>query len=239
MRPPARRALAFPIGLMAGTLLTVALAGARTASAADMALALRAGTTGLGLDFDLGLSRYFSVRLGYSGLDYHRSFTTSDADYAGQLKLGMPAAMLNWNVFGGGFHLSAGAVGSGTKVDVTGKPAGNGTYTLNGHTYTASDLGSLAGQLKFGNSVSPYVGLGWGNAVGENRHWHFLADVGAIYGGTPKVTLSALCGPAAPTGSAECNQLQSDVQSEKAKLSSNASIIRWYPVVNLGVAYRF
>jgi hypothetical protein len=231
-------------GVRAGVIAGAILAGALVCSGAsaagpDMAVALRAGTSGVGLDYDVALGRYFSVRLGYSGLDYHRSANTSDVDYAGQLKLSMPAALVNWNVFGGGFHLSAGAVGGGTKLDVTGHPSGSGSYTLNGHTYTSADVGSLTGELKFGHSVSPYVGLGWGNAVGENGHWHFLVDLGAIYGGTPMVSLTAVCGSAAPAGSAECNQLQSDVQTEKAKLVSDANILRWYPVATVGVAYRF
>ncbi len=130
-------------------------------------------------------------------------------------------------------------MGGGTKLDVTGQPAGNGVYTINGNSYTASDVGSISGRLKIGSSVSPYVGLGWGNPVGANGHWHFLADIGAIYGGTPNVSLTATCGTAAPPGSAECRQLQGDVQTEKAKLQSDVTIIKWYPVVDLGLAYRF
>jgi hypothetical protein len=141
-------------------------------------------------------------------------------------------------VFQGAFHLTAGVAGNGTKLDVVGEPS-QGSYTINGTTYSSSQLGSLSGQLKFGNSVSPYVGFGWGNPAGENGRLHFIFDVGAIYGGTPTVSLTASCGPAAPPGSALCNEIQSNVATEEQKLVSKADILRWYPVVSLGIAVRF
>jgi hypothetical protein len=58
-------------------------------------------------------------------------------------------------------------------------------------------------------------------------------------GGTPSVALSAECRPAAPPGSSVCNQAQSDVASEEAKLPHKADLLQWYPVVSLGIGMRF
>ena len=223
--------------------IVLALAGAGAAPLSDadtpsMGLAVTAGSTGIGLDYGIGLGRSFSVRVGYSGFHYDHSVDTSDVDYDGTFKLSMPKALLDWYVFKGGFHLTAGVIGNGTRIDVTGKPAA-ASYTINGNSYSSSDVGSLAGQLKFGNSVSPYVGLGWGNMVGTHSHLHFLVDIGAIYGGTPNVSLTATCGPSAPSGSQACTQLQSDVQAERLKLQNDVTVVKWYPVLDLGLAYRF
>ena len=186
----------------ATALLVACLAAPSTASAADpdFAVAVRAGTPGVGLDLDLGLSPSFGMRVGFAAFNVNHTVNTSDVDYEGRLKLSTVTGLLDWYVFQGGFHLTAGVAGNGTKLDVVGQPS-QGSYTINGTTYTSSQLGSLTGQLKFGNSVSPYVGLGWGNPAGENGRVHFLFDVGAIYGGTPTVSLTATCGPAAPSGS--------------------------------------
>jgi hypothetical protein len=221
------------------TALTV-LAAPVGATTPDMALALRAGTTGIDLDYDIALASSLSARVGYSGFNYSHSVDTSDVDYNGRLKLSMVSGLLDWYVFHGGFRLSAGVVGDGgTRLDLTGKPAINGSYTVNGDVYTSGDVGSVSGRLKFGHTVSPYVGLGWGDAVGAQHHWHFLFDIGAIYGGTPNVVLNVACGPEAPSGSATCNKLQTDVQTEVAKLQSDVNVAKWYPVIDLGVAYRF
>ena len=223
--------------------LALALVGMTAASVSDadtpnMGLAVTAGTTGVGLDYGVGFGKSLSIRLGYSGFRYDHTVNTSDVDYDGTFKLSMPKALLDWYVFQGGFHLTVGAVGNGTRVDVTGKPSMGG-YNIDGTYYPSSDAGSLAGQLKFGNSVAPYVGFGWGNMVGGNSHLHFLVDIGAIYGGTPKVTLTATCGPTVPPGTSICTQLQSDVEAERLKLQNDVNIIKWYPVLDFGLAYRF
>lgn len=208
------------------------------AATPDFAVALRAGTLGAGLDLDLGLSPSFDLRVGFAGFNINHNIDTSDVNYDGRLKLQTVTGLLDWYPLEGGFHLTAGVAGNGTKLDVTGEPS-RGTYTIDGRTYSSQQLGSLNGELKFGNSVAPYLGLGWGNPAGENGHVHFLFDVGAIYGGTPSVSLTAQCGPAAPAGAAICSQAQNDVASEEAKLRQKADFLRWYPVVSLGIGVRF
>ncbi|MGB6485859.1 MAG: autotransporter outer membrane beta-barrel domain-containing protein [Steroidobacteraceae bacterium] len=226
------------IGAAALALACLAAPSASLASTPDFAVAVRAGTPGVGLDLDLGLSPAFGVRVGFSGFDINHNIDTSDVDYDGRLKLATVTGLLDWYVFNGGFHLTAGVAGNETKLDVTGQPS-QGAYTINGHTYSSSQLGSLTGQLKFGNSVSPYIGFGWGNPAGEDSRIHFLFDIGAIYGGIPSVNLSAQCGPAAPAGSPVCNEAQSDLTSEEAKLRHKADILQWYPMVSLGIGVRF
>ncbi|MFI4885635.1 MAG: hypothetical protein ACHQIF_08715 [Steroidobacterales bacterium] len=224
----------------AAALMLACLAAPAVVRAATpgFAVALRAGTPGVGLDLDLGLSSALGVRLGYSAFDIDHSIDTSDVDYSGRLKLSTGTALLDWYPFAGVFHLTAGAAINGTKLDVAGRPSA-GSYTINGTTYSSSQVGSLTGQLKFGNSVAPYVGFGWGNPAGSHGHIHFLFDVGAIYGGTPTVSLRAQCGPAAPSGSPACDQAQTDVVAEQQQLRHKADILRWYPVVSLGIAVRF
>jgi hypothetical protein len=202
-----------------------------------MALALRAGTNGIGLDYDVGLNRYLSVRVGYTGGSYNVDVDTSDAKYSGSIKPSMGEALLDWYPSGGGFHLTGGATSGNTRIDVTGVPGPQG-FTINGHTYTSADVSSVNGYAKYSNSVAPYIGLGWGKSVGTHEHLHFLFDIGAIYAGKPKVTLNAVCGPAASVY--ECAFVQSDIQSERAKLQQDANNdAQWYPVVGLGLAYRF
>lgn len=226
---------------VAATVLTVmCLAVPATAAAADpnLGAAVRAGTPGIGLDLDLGLSPSFGMRVGFSGFNINHDIDTSDVNYKGRLQLRTITGLLDWYVLRGGFHLTAGVAGNDTKLNVVAQPRQD-TFTIDGTTYTSSQLGSLTGQLKFGNSLSPYIGFGWGNPAGEGSRVHFLFDVGAIYGGTPSVTLTARCGPAAPVGSAPCNQALVDVASEEAKLRDKADILRWYPVVSLGIGVSF
>lgn len=214
--------------------------GSPARAAPSVALDVRGGTTGYGFDVDVGLLSHLGARVGYSTFSFNRSIDQTEVTYDGRLKISDVSALLDWYPFAGGFRLSLGGVsGGGLTVDATGVPTADGAYTINGHSYTTDEMGSLAGRLKFGGALSPYLGLGWGNPIGSTHHFHILLDAGAIYGGTPNVTLDATCGAAAPSGSPMCSQIQSDLQVERQTLQSDVTLIKWYPVINLGLAYRF
>jgi hypothetical protein len=207
------------------------------AYALDVGVGLRAGTLGVGGDVDFGVNRFLAARIGFSGFSINRTVDTSDATYAGKLKLSIPSAMLDVFPFANGFRFTGGVVVTGPKIDAVGRPTSQGVYTLNGNQYSSSDLTSLTGEFKFNNSVAPYVGLGYGNVAAPGNHFTFLFDLGAIYGGKPDISLNAACSPSVP--SSVCQQLATDVDAEKLKLQSDVSILKWYPVVSLGLGYRF
>jgi len=57
--------------------------------------------------------------------------------------------------------------------------------------------------------------------------------------GTPSVSLSAQCRAAAPPGTAACTQVQDSLAAERGRLASDVTLAKWYPVLNLGVSWRF
>lgn len=203
---------------------------------AEVGASLRGGTLGLGLEFNVGLTETLNLRLGYSTYDYDDTIEETEVTYDGEIKLRNPSALLDWHAFSGGFRFSFGAVATDTKIEATGRPTG-GTYELDGQVFTASQVGSLRGTVEMGNSVSPYVGLGWGNTVDAAGRVTFLFDIGAVYMGTPEVDLVATCGAGVST--ANCNRLQAAVQQEEDELAEDATLYEWYPVISLGIAVRF
>jgi len=206
------------------------------AASADVGVSLRAGTLGLGAEFNVGLTETLNLRVGYSLYDHDDTIDDTDVTYDGELKLRNATALLDWHAFNGGFRFSFGAVGAGTEVDVVGEPTG-GTYEIGDQVFTAAQVGSLRGQIEMGNSVAPYVGIGWGNTVDEGGRVTFLLDLGAVYMGSPEVNLTATCGIAVPA--ATCLQLQNEVQREEDELADDATDYEWYPVIGIGMAIRF
>jgi len=206
------------------------------AASADVGVSLRAGTLGLGAEFNVGLTETLNLRLGYSLYDHDETIEDTDVTYDGELKLRNATALFDWHAFNGGFRFSFGAVGAGTEVHVVGRPSG-GTYEIGDEVFTAAQVGSLRGNIEMGNSVAPYVGIGWGNTVDEGGRVTFLFDIGAAYMGSPEVNLVATCGAAVPA--ATCTRLQNEVQQEEAELADDATDYEWYPVVGVGVAIRF
>lgn len=207
---------------------------ANCASAADFGTSLDIGTTGLGVHVTKAVAPKVNARFGVNFASYSYDGNTSDVEYDFKLKLATADALLDYHPFDGAFRLSGGAVYNGNKIEAKAKPNGNGTYTINGNTYSSATVGSLDGKIDF-RKVAPYLGIGWGNAAKE-AGWGFAMDLGVTFQGSPKTELaSSGCSASA----ASCAQLASDVQAENAKLADEVKDFKAYPVIRLGVSYRF
>ncbi len=222
--------------LLGKSALVVALCAPLLAQA-DLGVYAKAGTLGFGGGIGMGLTESLNARLGYTTYDYDRDLETDDVDYKGELKLGGGEAMLDWHPFNGSFRVTGGVIFSRNKIDVDAKL--NRDVTVNDVTYDAGDLADMSGDIKF-KSTTPYLGIGWGNVVGENGNFHFVADIGVQYLGSPRVNLDARCSAqgalAAPV---ECAQLDENVQAEEDELNDEADSYKFWPVLNIGLAYRF
>jgi len=175
-----------------------------------------------------------NARLGVFGGSWSTSHSSSGIDYDAKLKLFNTELLADYYPMAGAFRLSGGLVYNGNKLDLDGKPT-NGSFTINGHTYNASQVGQLNGRIDF-NKVSPYFGIGWGNPTASGKGLSFVADIGVLVNTSPKAHLSATCGA---LSQGDCAQLQSDVAAQQQKLDDDAHKLKVWPAVSLGVAYRF
>ena len=90
----------------------------------------------------------------------------------------------------------------------------------------------MTGNIDF-NEVAPYVGLGWGTPFGKEARWTIMFDAGVMFQGSPNVDLSA-------NGTLANNSaFAADLEREKNNLKDDLDTYRFYPVVSLGLAYRF
>jgi hypothetical protein len=191
------------------------------------------GTTGLGLHVSIPVQPNLNARFGLNALNYSYSGSTDNVDYDFKLKLRTVEALLDWFPTDNQFRISGGVVYNGNKVDANGKSNSAGSYTLNGHTYTAADAGSVNGRIDF-RKLAPYLGIGWGNAVAKNKGWGFSTDLGVMFQGSPNVSLiNSGCAPAV------CAQLAADVSAESRKLADDVNSFKAYPVIRVGVSYKF
>ena len=195
-----------------------------------LAAGLGVGTEGIGIQGTTAvIPKTLNLNVGFDYMHLSRSFNTSNVNYNAGVNLQGEPITVSWFPFQGNFNLTAGVFINQNGFNVTGTPTG-GTYTFNGHTYTASQVGSLTGKTHF-NGAAPYVGIGWGDPMDGGR-LTFTANVGAIYEGAPNVSLNA-------TGAASNPQLASDVQAEQNSLNNKVSGYQWWPVMGVGLMYRF
>ena len=95
---------------------------------------------------------------------------------------------------------------------------------------------SFGAWVTFGNQVdvdAAVAMMGTAFDAGVN----FYADLGVMFQGTPKATLTATCGPATPA--ALCSQLQASTALEAIDLQDSIKNFKYFPVASIGVTIGF
>lgn len=216
------------------SVLLVALAAASTAQAAEISTTASLGTTGFSLHLTTPLAAKLNARVGVNYGRFTYDGNTDDVQYDFKLKLATVDALLDYHPFDGAFRISGGLVYNGNNSEAIAKPNGNGTYELNGRIYPAAAVGDLSGKMEF-RKTAPYLGIGFGNAV-KAAGWNFGMDLGVTFQGAPETSLSNR-GCNAPA--AVCTQIASDVAAENASFKEEVKDFDVYPVIRVGVSYRF
>jgi hypothetical protein len=198
--------------------LAAALVACGAAQAAG--IGVRAGTTGIGADVAWNVLPTLDARVGYSALKWGFDTSTSDVNYDGDLKLSNLSTLVDFRPLGPLFRLTGGLVFNKNKFEAVGRHS-----TL---------PGSFDARVESGRTAAPYLGVGWGNVAG--RGFNFYADLGVMFMGTPKATLSANC---SGLSAAQCAALQGQAAEEESRLRDEVKSFKYYPVLNLGFTIGF
>lgn len=219
--------------IFAAASVCVALAAPQISTAGE--LSGKISTLGAGIEYRQLFTPLLAARIGVNAFSYDDSITESGLKYDAELDLKSLSLLTDYHPWGGSFHITGGVLYNGSKLSITAEPSAGG-YTFNDVTYSAADVGSATGEIDF-QKFAPYIGLGWRtNGRGLNGVT-FSADIGAIYQGSPETTLTASCGSLL-TASA-CTQLKNDVAAEQKQLEESIKDLQWYPVVSVGIGFRF
>lgn len=195
--------------------VAAALLAAGSAQAAGVGV--RAGTLGVGGDVAWSVAPTLSARVGYSALTWDRDVSTSRVSYNGDLKLSNLNTFLDFSPLGP-FRLTGGVIFNRNRYDVSGDLAG----------------GSLSGTVKPGRSAAPYLGIGYGNVSGLGINFYF--DLGVMFQGSPRASLTANCGSLSASA---CASLQNEVAAEQVRLEDELERFKYYPVANIGITIGF
>lgn len=176
------------------------------------------------LDLALGINRY-----SYS---HNGTYTSggSHIPYHGNLRLQTIPVLLNYYPFHGVFRVTGGVMFDQNRLALNAS-GGSGSYTINGRSYTASQVGTFTGKASW-RRVAPYLGLGWGSKAARKPGFSMGFDLGVLFTGSPQVTLSA----SNPQHNA---QLASDVAAAQATANQKTSSYKLWPVVGIRLGYDF
>jgi len=200
------------------------------AQASDFGLDAHVSTLGLGAELNYSINSYFTARVDFNRYNYSYTGTKEQIDYDFDLHLKSYSAMLDWHPFAGTFRVTGGYFQNNNEITAVAVPTA--TYTINGHTYTAAQIATLYGDITFNKNV-PYLGIGWSTLGTDSTGFGVNFDVGVLMQGSPKVQLSA-------TGAGTHNAtFQSDLAAEQTKVQGDVNNYKNYPVITLGLMYRF
>lgn len=217
--------------LLFSLLLTFLSVAPGFADTGDIALGVKASTLGAGVEGTAGLLRGLNLRAGANALWFDFEADTSDINYDLKVDLLSFPAVLDWHPFKkSDFRISAGILINQNEAELKG--SSQASYTIGDNVYNASDLGTLSGKVDF-NKLAPYVGIGWGNAVGRNENWSFSCDFGVVFQGEANIDLAA-SGPISSDPA-----FQADLAREKKELEDELDDYKYYPLISLGVTYKF
>ncbi|MGD9611680.1 MAG: hypothetical protein AB7V22_02130 [Kiritimatiellia bacterium] len=198
-----------------------------------LALGPKFGTTGLGLEMTFGINPYLNLRGGFNYGSFTLGQEFGNVDYDVDLTMISIPLMLDVHPFGGQFRLTGGLyVQPGTKAELDATPSG--PTQIGSHTYPADVIGTLTGKIEAGDVVAPYLGLGIGNAVGEDQRLLVTLDVGVIFQ-SYDVSLDSN-----GAGMTTANALfREDLKKEEGLLQKDADDWKIYPVVAIAIAWHF
>ena len=200
--------------------------------AQGVALTPKLGSTGAGADLTIGLARTVNVRLGAQGWTRDETRTEQEIEYDARLRLLSGQVLFDLHPGGGGFRVSAGVLINGNEL--TAVSTEDAVYTINGTRYPVGLVGRLRGSVET-EPIAPYLGIGWGNAVSPGSRWRLAVDVGAFYQGEPEVSLTAE--PLIPI--LVPDEFFEDLEEERREIEEDVSGYTVYPVVSIGLSYRF
>jgi hypothetical protein len=220
------------------------------------AIGVTGGTLGGGVELVTTMSRKTNLRVDGHFVNYSPSTITQDGvNYGGNIKARDVRASYDYFPFGGAFRLSAGfAAYNQFNVNATALVAAGQSFTLNSVTYYSdpSGVNPLSGNatLGYANKYAPTATLGFGNAIPRSgRHFAFPVELGAAFTGAPKFALNMNPNSVACTTSTysptTCGQVatfdnfQPNLAAEQKKITNDIAPFRVYPIMNVGVTYRF
>jgi hypothetical protein len=207
----------------------------------------RISTLGFGGEVAVRVSHSTNVRGGFNFFSYSRGYDNNGIHYNGDLRWASAEAHFDFFPFARAFHISPGFIAyNDNHVNATAMVAGGQTFTLNGTDYMSNGADPVNGSAKLSfNKAAPTLMIGFGNLVPRNgKHFSFNIEAGVAFEGSPKINLNLAGTACAPDGS-NCRNvatdptIQSNVQGEQNKISSDLSPFKYYPLASITIGYRF
>jgi len=190
------------------------------------AVSSKGGTLGLGGELTTEIISNVNARVGINALEFDfDEEEVEDVEYDLEGDFSSLSVIIDWHILDDSFRISGGVLSMNNGIEMNARPTVSAEI---GNTiYTPAQIGTLNGSLDI-DGLSPYVGIGWGNPFAGKRRWGFTLDLGLAFTDSPDVKLSS-------TGIVT----SADLEKERRDIEDDFDSLRCYPVISLGLFFRF
>lgn len=187
-------------------------------------------TLGIGANVGYKFNESFKVRGVVNYFQFTKKFSDDELSLSAKFRLFTIGLLGDWHVMQNGFRITGGLVYNGNRLNLKGTPSRN--LTVNGRTYTPAEIGEANATFDF-RKIAPYIGIGYDSCHASKTGLSFTADLGVLFQGKVSGKVNSISGRL--KGDA---QAVNDVKDDITK-TLNKSWIKTYPVIAIGLSYKF
>jgi hypothetical protein len=233
--------------LLCSVLLAVVSYGQSNGDSGSFGIGAKASLLGGGFEAAARVTPRTNVRAGFNMISYSRGFNKDGVPYDGQLSFKTVEAHYDIFPFAGKFHVSPGVLAYiGEPITATTTVPAGQSFTLGGTTFYSDPTAPVTGKGKIDfNRAAPMATFGWGNLVPRKASAHLSVplEFGIAFQGSPAATLN-LAGNACLAPGINCRSvadptIQAAIQSEQTKINNSMSFFKVYPIISVGLGYKF
>jgi hypothetical protein len=205
---------------------------------------------GLGVGAATTITSSTNLRLSGNFFTYSLNESIDGVAFTGNADFHSVQGSIDWFPWHGRFHVSPGVLFyNQNQVSAVGSVPAGDSFTLNDTTYYSGSADPVHGNgtVNF-RKTAPMLTVGWGNWIPRRREKHlsFPFEVGFAYTGDPRIKLNlagVVCD--APSDNVDCRAIDSDptvqqnINEQIKKVQNDLNLIRFYPIISGGVAYKF
>ncbi|MCH8528846.1 MAG: hypothetical protein LAT79_17115 [Kiritimatiellae bacterium] len=184
-------------------------------------------TSGFGFDVTRDVAETINLRIGYNRLGIITGYDFDD-NLRLNLQLESIPVLLDWHLLDSSFRLTGGLFYNRNRFTLSAR--GNDVVDVNNTRYRVESYSVNVSV----NDFTPYLGFGWGRANDPAQRLAFAFDIGIMFQGDPSVS-----GRAVAFSSDAQERLDSDFDAELASRRSDLSDLKYYPLISIGLSYRF
>ena len=210
-----------------------------------IALGLKVDTLGIGAEIATPLSRRLNLRGTANILNFRYLFNIDGIDYDTELHFHSGQLNLDWFPFHGEFHVSPGVLYFNNSLYGKASVPPGQPFQLSNTSYINSVDDPVYGTAKitYARKIAPTLTVGFGNILSRTgRHFTVPFEVGVAYLGSAKMDVQlagTTCTNLGCFNAATDPDTQASLHDEVRSLNDELAKYKIYPIISLGIAYRF